>query len=381
MKQKEEHELSPVQRRWKLFWHYMRPVTIWVASIAIVLVIMSLSINYIVSHYVSAVDPDDATPYEVTIPANSSAGTIAQILYRACGEDREGLIVSTASFKIYVDFVGKANSLKAGTYILSKNMSIKEIVNILEEGVPARTSVRIMIPEGYTVEAIAAVLTEQGVLTEASTFKTLCKTTDAFSKYNFLNELTGAKDRTYALEGYLFPDTYDFYLESTAEEVIERMLARYYEIYSGEYVDRAEEMSMTRDQVMILASIIEREAREDEDFAKVSAVFHNRLKAGMKLESCATLSYATGTTRLSFSAQEMAIVSPYNTYLNSGLPIGPICNPGQAAIRAALYPNEEYVEENYLYFCNGNPNETSKLFFSKTYEEHLVNVEKYSKYW
>ena len=131
MKQKEEHELSPVQRRWKLFWHYMRPVTIWVASIAIVLVIMSLSINYIVSHYVSAVDPDDATPYEVTIPANSSAGTIAQILYRACGEDREGLIVSTASFKIYVDFVGKANSLKAGTYILSKNMSIKEIVNIL----------------------------------------------------------------------------------------------------------------------------------------------------------------------------------------------------------------------------------------------------------
>ena len=280
-----------------------------------------------------------------------------------------------------MDFVGKANSLKAGTYILSKNMSIKEIVNILEEGVPARTAVRVLIPEGYTVEAIADVLTEQGVLTEASTFKTLCKTTDAFSKYNFLSELTGEEDRMYALEGYLFPDTYEFYLGSAAEEVIDRLLTRYYEIYSGEYVDRAAEIGMTRDQVMILASIIEREARADEDFAKVSAVFHNRLKAGMKLESCATLSYATGTNRLSFTAQEMAIVSPYNTYLNSGLPIGPICNPGDAAIRAALYPNEEYLEEGYLYFCNANPNESSKLLFSKTYEEHQANVDKYSKYW
>lgn len=381
MKQREEHELTPVQRRWRTFWHYMRPVTIWIASITIVLVVMSLSVNYIVSHYVSAVDPDDPTPYEVTIPANSSASAIAQILYRACGEGREGLIVSTASFKVYVDFVGKANSLKAGTYILSKNMSIKEIVNILEEGVPARTAVRVLIPEGYTVEAIADVLTEQGVLTEASTFKTLCKTTDAFSKYNFLSELTGEEDRMYALEGYLFPDTYEFYLGSTAEEVIDRLLTRYYEIYSGEYVDRAAEIGMTRDQVMILASIIEREARADEDFAKVSAVFHNRLKAGMKLESCATLSYATGTNRLSFTAQEMAIVSPYNTYLNSGLPIGPICNPGDAAIRAALYPNEEYLEEGYLYFCNANPNESSKLLFSKTYEEHQANVDKYSKYW
>lgn len=376
-----EKELSPVERRWMLFWKVARPIVAWLASIAIVVVIVSLTVNYVVSHYVSAVDPNDATPYEVTIPQNASAGSIAKILYNACGEGKDGLIVSTASFKIYVDFVGKANSLKAGTYLLSKNMTIKEIVAILAEGVPARATKRVTIPEGYTVEQISDLLVAQGVLEEASSFRTLCRTTDAFTKYAFLSELTGVDNRMYALEGYLFPDTYEFYVDSSAEEIIDRMLTRYYDVYSGEFVDRANELGFKRDQVIILASVIEREARDPEDFAKVSAVFHNRLKDGMKLESCATLSYATHTNRLYFSADERAIVSPYNTYLNGGLPIGPICNPGEAAIRAALYPNEEYVSEHYLYFCNANPNETSALLFSKTYEEHAANVEMYRKYW
>lgn len=376
-----ETELTPVQRRWRTFWRYARPFAIWGASIAIVVIVMSLGINYVISHYVSAVDPDDPTPYEITIPQNSSASSIASILYNACGEGKDGLIVSTASFKVYVDFVGKANSLKAGTYILSKNMTIKEIVNILAEGVPARAAKRVTIPEGYTVNSISDLLVREGILNESSSFKTVCKTSSVFSKYPFLTELTGEKDRIYALEGYLFPDTYEFYEGSTAEEVVDRMLTRYYEVYTGEYVARANELGYTRDQVMILASIIEREARDPEDFAKVSAVFYNRLAEGMKLESCATLSYATGTNRLSFTKDEMAIVSPYNTYLNNGLPIGPICNPGEAAILAALYPNEEYVEDEYLYFCNANPNETASLLFSTTYEEHIENVEKYSKYW
>ena len=159
------------------------------------------------------------------------------------------------------------------------------------------------------------------------------------------------------------------------------MLTRYYEIYTGEWVTRAQELDMTRDQVMTLASIIEREARTPEDFTKVSAVFHNRLERGMKLESCATLSYITGVKRYTFTADEQAIVSSYNTYLNEGLPIGPISSPGATAIQAALYPSEEFLEEGYLYFCNGNPNESAALIFSKTYEEHQENVNKYRQYW
>lgn len=378
---RENRELTPVQHRWKKFWHYARPFAVWGASIAIVLVVVSLSVNFLVSHFVSAVDPEDNTPYEIVIPQNSSASTIARILYTACGEEEKGLIVSTASFKIYVDFVGKANSLKAGTYILSKNMSIKEIVRILAEGSPTRVTKRITIPEGYTVEQIASLLESEKVLSEKTSLLNACKTTEAFSKYAFLSEIPSSADRSYALEGYLFPDTYEFFMDSTAEEIIDRMLTRYYEVYVGEYVDRAAELGFTRDQIMILASIIEREARNPDDFSKVSAVFHNRLRNGMKLESCATLSYATHTNRLYFSTEEMAIVSPYNTYLNGGLPIGAICNPGEAAIRAALYPNETFLAEEYLFFCNGNPNETSELLFSKSYEEHAANVEKFKQYW
>ncbi len=190
-----EAELTPVQRRWRTFWRYARPFVVWGASIVIVLVVMSLAINYMISHYVSAVDPDDPTPYEITIPQNSSASSIASILYNACGEGEDGLIVSTASFKVYVDFVGKANSLKAGTYILSKNMTIKEIVNILAEGVPARATKRVTVPEGYTVNNIADLLVREGILLESSSFKTVCKTSSSFSKYPFLTELTGEKDR------------------------------------------------------------------------------------------------------------------------------------------------------------------------------------------
>ncbi len=377
----DDRDLTPVQRRWKTFWRYARPVAVWAASIAIVLIVVSLSVNFIVSHYVSAVDPDDNTPYEITIPQSASASSIARILYTACGEDQKGLIVSTASFKIYVDFVGKANSLKAGTYILSKNMSIKEIVNILAEGNATRSFKRVTIPEGYTVDQIAQILALEQIISDASAFQTLCRTTESFEKYPFLIDLPSESERMYALEGYLFPDTYEFYVDSSPEEVVDRMLTRYYEIYIGEFVDRAEEIGLTRDQVMILASIIEREARNPDDFSKVSAVFHNRLQDGMKLESCATLSYATHTNRLYFSAEEIQTVSPYNTYLNDGLPVGAVCNPGLAAIRAALYPNEEYISEHYLFFCNANPKETSSLLFSKTYEEHQENVEKYKIYW
>jgi UPF0755 protein len=138
---------------------------------------------------------------------------------------------------------------------------------------------------------------------------------------------------------------------------------------------------LTTDQVIALASMIEKEAAADEDFARVSAVFHNRLRQGMPLESCATLSYALGVKKYTFTDTELSTVSPYNTYRNKGLPVGPICNPGRAAIQAALYPSEEYLSEGYLYFCNMNPKQTNRLVFSKSYQEHQRNVLKYSPFW
>ena len=135
---------------------------------------------------------------------------------------------------------------------------------------------------------------------------------------------------------------------------------------------RAEEIGMTMDQVLTLASMIEKEAKKA-DFAKVSAVFHNRLDQGMLLQSDPTVHYVTGERRMALRQSDLAVDSPYNTYKVSGLPVGPICNPSPEAINAALYPDESYVAEKYLYFCSKDPN-TGELYFSKTLEEHNVVV-------
>jgi UPF0755 protein len=157
------------------------------------------------------------------------------------------------------------------------------------------------------------------------------------------------------------------------------MLDRFNEIYSRKYIERAEELDLTMDQVVILASIIEKEAKPF-DFNKVSAVFYSRTALDMPLYSDATLGYILKTNAIEFSPAELDTDSPYNTYKYKGLPAGPISNPGVAAIEAALYPNEQYIEEGYLFFCLMDPN-TGALVFAKTAEEHAANVEKYRPLW
>jgi UPF0755 protein len=259
MKRKDKTELSAVRQRWQRFWHYTRPIATWLLSIGLVAVIAIVTVRFVLSHYISAVDPDDATPYEVVIPQNASAGKIADLLYHACGEGERGLIVSSASFKVYVDFIGKANSLKAGTYRLSKNMTIPEIVDILAEGNPARRTARLVVIEGRTVEEIAgSIRGNESITTDPDALLALCRDVSAFSKYPFLAELKNVDERRYALEGYLFPDTYEIYADSTPEEILDKMLTHYYESFSGEWVSRAEELGMRRDEIMTRASIIER---------------------------------------------------------------------------------------------------------------------------
>ena len=365
-------------------WRSIRPAVVLGVSLVIVFFVARMAVNYVLSHYVEPVDRNDATPIEVTIPASSSASSIARILYGACGYDQEGLISSTAVFKVYVDFVGKANSLQAGTYVLSKNMSVKQIVEELCEGNPPKATVKFTVPEGYTIAGIAKVLLEKGLITSESQLFDMAKTGEAFTNFAFINEAAmtqNAVSRAYLLEGYLFPDTYEVYADASVETIIIKMLNRFNDVFSDEYLARAQELGLTMDQVVTLASLIEREAQAPDDFAKVSAVFHNRLNSDMPLQSCASLSYVLGITKYTFTDAERASDSLYNTYKFNGLPVGPVSNPGKAAIEAALYPNEQYVTDGYLYFCNQNPAETHELIFAKTYEEHQENVRKFQQYW
>lgn len=383
MDQKRQAKPNSGKRKRIRFWRTVRPACELILSVLIVFLVARSAVQYVVSNYFQPVDSGDATPIEVTIPTSASASSIARILYGACGPEEKGLISNTAVFKVYVDFVGKANTMKAGTYILSKNMSVKQMVDIICEGNPPKATVKFTIPEGYTIRDIAAALLNKGLITSEAAFTEACTTGEAFTSFSYINEAAANKSaRDYVLEGYLFPDTYEVYADASVETVLIKMLNRFHEVYIDEYAARAAQMNMTTDQVIVLASLIEREAAADEDFSKVSAVFHNRLGTEMPLQSCASLSYVLGVNKFTFNSEELATDSPYNTYKYSGLPVGPVCNPGRAAIVAALYPNEEYLgEDGYFYFCNGNPSESNALVFAKTYEEHEKNVEKYSEFW
>ncbi|MEG1524023.1 MAG: endolytic transglycosylase MltG [Clostridia bacterium] len=372
------------KRKLRRIWKQVRPAAVLVLSVVIVYFVAQFAVNYVVDNFIKPVDTGDATPIEVTVPASASASSIARILYGACGYDQDGLISNTAAFKVYVDFVGKANTMKAGTYVLSKNMSIKQIVDVICEGNPPKATVKFTIPEGYTVRDMIAVLREKKLLIEDNELLGACKTGRNFTSFAFVSDVVNNayfSQRDYALEGYLFPDTYEVYADASVDTILTKMLNRFNEIYTEAYATRARELGMTTDEVVALASLIEREAQVNTDFAKVSAVFHNRLREGMPLQSCASLSYVLDQNKYTFTESELATDSPYNTYKNKGLPIGPVCNPGKASIEAALYPNEEFLSDGYLFFCNGNLTESSELIFSKTYEEHQENVKKYQQYW
>lgn len=381
------HEQSRgAKRAWRMF----RPVLVFLISAAICAAILVTAYKKITARLFSPVDIYDATPVEITISSGSGASAIAKKLYEAGGVDENGdpvapgLISSKTLFKIYVDFTGKSSKLKAGTYVLSRNMDIEQIVEVICAGNPPRTTLKLVITEGMTVEEIANKLVSLGVLKDGGEFMELCRTGAQFREsYPFVAQIPEdpRQQRDYALEGYLFPDTYDIYSDESAQSVIGRMLTRFQQIMNEAYMQRAEEINMSLDDVVTLASLIEKEARQEDDFARVSAVFHNRLGKNMRLQSDAPLKYIFHTSGvLNFSAEQMADTSLYNTHVYEGLPLGPISNPGQKAIDAALYPSKEYTEGEYLYFCLKD-SETGELVYAKTLEEHNENVAKYRPNW
>lgn len=363
-------------------WRRISPAVAALTAVVLTAILIAFAVRIVKNKFMRPVDPSDPTPITVTIPKGSGASAIAKILYEAGGEGEQGLIVSKALFKVYVDFLGRSSNLKAGTYVLSRNMGIRQIVDIICSGNPPRQTVKFTISEGMTVEDIAARLVDKEILKSPDRFLELCKDAKSFAgSYQFVKKIVdeGREGRTYMLEGYLFPDTYEVFADATEEEIIVKMLDRFGEIYTRKYVEQAEEMGFTLDEVVILASMIEKEAKTF-DFNKVSAVFYGRLSNDMPLNSDATLGYILKTQSMEFTQEELDIDNPYNTYKNKGLPAGPISNPGTAAIEAVLFPNTQYITEGYLYFCLMDPT-TGALAFAKTAEEHAANVEKYRPLW
>lgn len=295
----------------------------------------------------------NGTEQEITVSKGSSVKVISAQL------EKQGIIKNANVFAIYCKLNDKASKIKAGKYILSSAMSVEQIVNKLASGNAEINSARFTIPEGFELRQIADRLEAQGLIDKDVFYAAIEKSE---FNYSFIKDIPAREGK---FEGYLFPDTYEVFKNATEQEIIDKMLGRFDKVFTAEYRQRAKELNMTIDQVMTLASIIEREAKVDKDRKLVSAVFHNRLDKNMKLESCATVQYLLKEQKPVLTYKDLEVNSPYNTYMYAGLPKGPIASPGAESIEAALYPDDV----DFLFFFAKSD---GSHIFSKTYKEHLA---------
>ena len=376
----EERELIE-SRRYGFFWYdwiwrVLRPILVFVCSFVIICGLVYTGWQKVDEMFFAPTDSQNQEVVSFSVKSGSSLSAVSKNLEAA------GLIHNHTVFKYMADFMGMGQKIQSGDYELTRAMSATEILDQLISGDGKPLTMKITIIPGWTVEDVANYLVEIKVLSSADEFLSLCKSGEAYNGYYFIEEVmkTGTvSQRKYALEGYLSPNTYEIYTSSSADTLIKRLLTQTEAAYLSGYDERAQELGLTMDEVFTLASMIEKEAKTS-DFAKVSAVFHNRLKAGMTLGSDVTVKYASCSQKMSLNDSDLAVDSPYNTYTHKGLPVGPICNPSMDAVVAALYPDEQYVAQKYLYFCSAEP-ESGKLVFSKTLEEHNKAVSYYRQYW
>jgi len=307
-------------------------------------------------YYVSAPVGGSKTPVMVAVPNGASAGTVAERIKKA------GLIRSAMGFTVLARTCNYAHKIKPGAYRFDRTMSVKRMLDTMVKGDVA--GVWVTIPEGFTIREIAKRLGEKQLVNE-SEFLAIA-TSCARDFKDIVNVPTPG------LEGYLFPDTYLISFDAGPREIITQMLKNFREKVAGPMSGEIEKIaggpddeskSEALNRVLIVASLIEREAKIPKDRALISAVIWNRLRIGMKLDIDATVQYALGEHRNRLYYKDLAIESPYNTYINPGLPPGPIANPGIASIKAALYP--ESVD--YLYYV-ARPD--GSHIFSKTLAEH-----------
>jgi UPF0755 protein len=293
-------------------------------------------------------------PVVITVKPGMTSDKIAELLYQ------QGLIRSVKVFQAVARMHGMESSLQAGDYTFTKDLPVDKIVEMLSHG---QTSyLQITIPEGYTIDQIAKLLSEKN-LGSAERFK------EAARKYMPYDYMTTQPNQVYAAEGYAFPDTYQVGANFSEEELLKTMVAQFNEQLTPEIRKQAEDKGLSVRKLIILASLVEKEARLDKDRPIIAGVFLNRLKENMPLQSCATIQYILGYPKAELSVKDTEIESPYNTYLHAGLPPGPIANPGMAAIMAVI----NSTPTDYLYFV---ADKNGQHHFSKTYDEHLALIDK-----
>ncbi|MCY7186602.1 endolytic transglycosylase MltG [Streptococcus gallolyticus] len=351
------------------------------------IIIALLTTGFFVYRYVdSAVGALDSTSTEyvtVEIPEGSGNKYIGQILEKA------GVIKSATVFNYYTKFKNYSN-FQSGYYNLQASMDLEEICKLLKQGgtaEPEEPSLgKILVTEGYTIKQISEAVTKNTADDDSSTpftaddFLSVVQDESFISKMvekypKLLANLPSADEATYQLEGYLFPATYSYYEDTTMEDLVEQMISTM-DSYMSSYYDTISEKGMTVNEVLTLASLVEKEGSTDDDRRNIASVFYNRLNANMALQSNIAILYAMGklgeeTTLSADASIDTSIDSPYNVYTNTGLMPGPVDSPSLSAIEATVNP----ASTDYYYFV-ADVN-TGTVYYAETYEDHEANVEKY----
>lgn len=283
----------------------------------------------------------------VTITEGESLGDVTAEL------KEKGLVKYGYLFQLFASFTHKAEKITAGSYELSTVMDYSALLNNISSTSAYRETVTVTIPEGYTVEEIFKLMENKGVCSYNDLLKVAQEETFDF---DFLKEVKTTKEKR--LEGYLFPDTYEFYKGADAKNVINTMLKNFDERFDSKMEAEMQLLGYSKNDIIIMASIIEKET-DGSDQRNIASVIQNRLKntwATPKgyLQVDSTIQYLLKERKKKLTDKDLEIDSPYNTYKNPGLPIGPICNPGLTAIEAALEPNKT----NYYYFMLGKDGTT-----------------------
>lgn len=325
--------------------------TIFFASVFLLLVgvLLSAGVAYFLVQPARKIGPDQ-------IFIVHKGATLREVI---CDLEKKGIIASKTPLLLWNRLSGQGSKIKAGEYRLNSGMAPLGVLQILNNGNIITHPVT--IPEGFTIKQIAEELDKKG-LADRAKFLSLAEDPDVVKSYG----ISGP-----SLEGYLYPDTYRFGRGQPAISIIDVMVKRFFEVTSP-LQERIGESGMTFQQVVTMASLIEKETGQRGERPVIASVFLNRLKRGMRLESDPTVIYGIRDFNGNLTRKDLSESTPYNTYVIKGLPFGPIANPGEESIKAVLYP----ADTDYLYFVSKN---NGSHHFSKTLREHNRAVKIYQK--
>lgn len=314
---------------------------------------------------------------DIVIDSTMNVDDIAETLHE------NGIIEMPWLFKTYINMKDEAEGFLDGEYTVNSTMSYSNIITLLKTVRQYTNTVTVMIPEGYNAQQIGQLL-EENLVCRADDFEKYYRS--KLEKYDFEEQITVTENRFYALEGYLFPDTYEFYViddlpdkpsmdtSQYAKQAAEKMYSNFQNKITKKMYARAKELGMTFDEVVALASIIQKEGTNEENMANISSVFHNRLENMYEyphLQSDTTDNYIEDVIRPNIPSSSLAlyenVITAYDTYTCEGLPAGPICSPGLEAINAALYP----AETDYYYFLSSSD---GVFYYASTVEKHEQNI-------